>query len=243
MKENILFILVGLIIISCSQTVEKNNYKNDLTISDKEGKPNDSLTYYYPFYIKYDTLLTSTGRDSSSVDYYSCILYYAKEPVLYNFYQDHDIYRFLWLRSFHRPIVYALSKIKNQVLLTAKIMDKHPRLRDITYVSIPELRGSQKDEMQVDSVVKADRRIAILSTSTKQLTKKEWKEFEQLLDSCSFWTTKPFERTQGIDGARWIIEGHKKNKYWFVDRWSPKDNFRKAGEYLIIKSGLNERIY
>ena len=48
---------------------------------------------------------------------------------------------------------------------------------------------------------------------------------------------------EGLDGAEWIIEGHKQSKYWFVDRWSPKGNFRKAGEYLILESGLHEKIY
>jgi hypothetical protein len=49
--------------------------------------------------------------------------------------------------------------------------------------------------------------------------------------------------SSGIDGSEWTIEAHFKNKYWFVNRWSPDDNFKTAGEYLIRKSGINEEIY
>jgi len=95
----------------------------------------------------------------------------------------------------------------------------------------------------VDSIVKADRKAEVIFTQTKQLSINEWNEFELLLKNCSFWNRLPFVDSSGIDGSEWTIEAHFKNKYWFVNRWSPDDNFKTAGEYLIRKSGINEEIY
>lgn len=73
-------------------------------------KQKDSLTFYYPTLIKTDSRNIETGIDTFKLNWYSSALYCANEPVLYNYYQGHDIYRFLWLRSFHRPVVFSLHK-------------------------------------------------------------------------------------------------------------------------------------
>ncbi|GHV58202.1 hypothetical protein FACS1894182_09410 [Bacteroidia bacterium] len=78
--------------------------KNNMT------KQKDSLTFYYPTLIKTDSRNIETGIDTFKLNWYSSALYCANEPVLYNYYQGHDIYRFLWLRSFHRPVVFSLHK-------------------------------------------------------------------------------------------------------------------------------------
>jgi hypothetical protein len=92
-------------------------------------------------------------------------------------------------------------------------------------------------------VFKVDKTASIVYNETKQLSKQEWEEFEYLLNSFSFWMAQPCEESDGLDGSEWTIEAHLKNRYWFVSRWSPKNNFRKAGEYLINKSGIKEEIY
>ena len=43
-----------------------------------------------------------------------------------------------------------------------------------------------------------------------------------------------------IDGERWLIEGHRRNTYWFVHTRRAKGAFHQAGEFLIQKSGVKD---
>jgi hypothetical protein len=253
MTKQILFLFIGVSFLSCNRTInEQENYLKDPTISDVDGTPKDSLTFYYPTLIKSDSLNIETGLDTFRLNWYSSALYCANEPILYNYYQGHDIYRFLWLRSFHRPVVFSLHKKGSEVWLITKELDRQPEWMDMTYVHFrpPVLsENGNVDEMWdeaeeiVDSIVKADRKANIVLNETKQLSLKNWSEFELLLKDYSFWAMQPYEETTGLDGSEWIVEGHLKNKYWFVNRWYPEDKFRSVGVYLIEKSELEEEIY
>ncbi|WP_143164752.1 hypothetical protein [Chryseolinea serpens] len=77
-----------------------------------------------------------------------------------------------------------------------------------------------------------------------ELTSTDWRNFEELLISCGYWKMTPYDiRKLGFDGSQWIIEASFEDKYWMVDRWSPKGCFKECGEYLIKLSGLQEDIY
>ena len=251
-KNTIYNIFFGLLFASCSQVTPINdNYPNDTTFSKTDGKPKDSLTFYYPTKIKRDKHTINTEIDTFMLNWFSSALYSAQEPILYNSYLGHDIYRFLWLRSFHRPVVFSLHKNGNKVWLITKILDRQPIFMDTHYVTpliLPDgeidiTESNMDNELPIDTVIKADRKAIIVLNETKQFSETEWKEFEKIIADCSFWTLKPCIEKFGLDGSEWIIEGHLKSKYWFVNRWSPEDDFRKAGEYLINKSGLKEKIY
>jgi hypothetical protein len=255
MTKNIITFFLGLLFVSCSETpIDKDYYPKDTTVSGTNGTPKDSLSFYYPTTIQKDTQIFKTDIDTFMLNWFSSALYSAKEPILYNYYLGHDIYRFLWLRSFHRPVVFTLHRDGEKVWLTTKELDRQPNFMEISYVKfvppiilpngeIDTTESVRNDELPVDSVSKPDRKANIVLNETKQLSEKEWNEFEKLLNDYSFWYAKPYEESSGLDGSEWTIEGHLKNKYWFVNRWSPKDQFRKAGEYLINKSGLKEEIY
>jgi hypothetical protein len=44
---------------------------------------------------------------------------------------------------------------------------------------------------------------------------------------------------RGFDGAQWILEGVKDQKYHVVDRWTPRDGaFREACLYLLKLSQI-----
>lgn len=252
----IIALLFGFSFISCYMKVsEKENYSNNPEISNRQGVPKDSLTFYFPTSISQDTGIVKTEIDTFKLDWFSSALYSAKEPILYNYYTGHDIYRFLWLRSFHRPVVISLHKDEDKVWLTIKELDKQPEFMDelkpIKFF-VPKLlpngdydttRIEDTEEPEREVIKKADRKANIILNQTIKLTEKEWKDFETLLSNCSFWTSKSDIEALGCDGAEWTIEGHLKDKYWFVNRWSPRDNFRKEGEYLIHKSGFKEEIY
>ena len=66
----------------------------------------DSLAFYFPINIFSDI----PRADSFVQNWYSSALYSFKEPVLSQSFVGHDIYRFVWLRSFHRPVVFTLHQ-------------------------------------------------------------------------------------------------------------------------------------
>jgi hypothetical protein len=228
---------------------EKDYYLKDSKISNAQGVPKDSITFYFPTSIRQDTGTVKTEIDTFKLSWFSSALYSAKEPILNNYYLGHDIYRFLWLRSFHRPVVISLNKDGNKVWLTIKELNRQPefmnRLRPIKYITPKILPKGDYDtkEPKRKVIKRTDIKADIILNQTQKLTEKDWTEFENLLSNCSFWNSKPYLEELGFDGSEWTIEGHLKNRYWFVNRWTPKGNFRKAGEFLIQKSEFKEEIY
>jgi hypothetical protein len=233
--DKIILLLIGLSFVSCNSHVDiKYYYPNDSSISDTNGKLKDSLTFYYPTQFIHDSQTIKVDINTIELNWFSSALYCFNEPVLYNYYLGHDIYRFLWLRSFHRPAVITLNKDHDKVWLTTKMLDKEPVFIEMYS---EEISPNGDTITSNEPVEKADRFAYIVYNQTKELTIKEWTRFESILDSCSFWT-KPFKTIYQIDGAVWIIEGHLKNNYWFTNRGNGK-----AGRYLIQLSGLKEEIY
>lgn len=256
MKKYWLFSILCLVFISChAKSEEKSTYPKDSTVSNLKGELKDSLGYYYPEKIRVDTQTVKTGMDPFMQNWYSSALYAAREPILYNYYLGHDIYRLLWLRSFHRPVVISLHKEGDLVWLTIKELNKQPdfmvRLPPIKFVAPKRLKNGElippesihPKEKKEAPTPGAGRTAELILNKTIHLSWNEWNEFENILTSCSFWTMKNLEKSDGLDGSEWTIEGHLKTKYWFVNRWTPHDNFRKAGLYLIQKSGFKEEIY
>ena len=101
MIKTIIILFFGLFIVSCHIAhAEKDNYSKDPKVSSTEGVCKDSISFYFPTSIRLDTNTVITGIDAFMLNWFSSALYSAKEPILYNYYLGHDIYRFLWLRSF-----------------------------------------------------------------------------------------------------------------------------------------------
>jgi len=244
---------LGLSFISCHvKNPNEYHYPKNLSISNAKGLPKYPTTFYFPDTISQDTNLVKTEIPTFKLNWFSSALYSAKEPILYNYYLGHDIYRFLWLRSFHRPVVFTFHRDGNKIWLTTKKLNKQPEFYDlgeIEFIPPKFLPNGKPDTTQVrykekplrKIIRKADRKADIILNETKKLSEKDWTEFETLLINYSFWTSKPYIEEFGLDGSEWTIEGHLKDKYWVVNRWSPNDNLRKIGEYLIKKSGLNEK--
>ncbi len=138
--------------------------------------------------------------------WYSGQLSALKEPLVFN-QTDKTIYRFTWLRTFHKPVAIRLERTDNSYTLYWK--------------QTSGAGGYDPGELIVNS--------------SKQLTKEQWDKFISLLQSADFWnmTTKSKD-DMGNDGSQWIIEGMTNGKYHVVDRWTPrKNNFQKCGLYLI----------
>lgn len=208
-------------------------YKEEPNISDMRGIPKDTSFDYFPkelittsFKKKLknanDALIDAMGQFSA--DSYSMLLAAFKEPLLYNYYLGYDIYRFLWDRAFHQPILITISNKNNEFVVQTKKLDKQP---------------DSNNEVFDYSLFRLE------TISIRKVSIDEWLEFHKLLDDAEFWNTPPTDIDRGYDGSEWIIEGHTQNRYWFVVRWSPdkKSLLRKCGKFLINLSGIDETIY
>ena len=223
--------------------------KHNTTIHTSTFKPSkDSLAFYFPN----NTFSDYPRADSFAQNRYSSALYSFKEPVLSHNFVGHNIYRFLWLRSFHRPVVSSLHQADGQIWLKTKILDTQPRFLDerVCCFSKEEKEEYTKEGYSVDNkrpelmIRIADRKANIIYNKDIYLSDKEWNEFEQLLAKANFWKLPSKIYDGDADGASWIIEGHLKNKYHVVDYHSPfNDQFEKAGSFLITLSGLQEEVY
>lgn len=227
-----------------------NNYPNDPSISNQKGVSYESNVMYYPDSIKNDSIYYG-GEPSFLMKWFSRVLTLAKEPILFNSYLEEDIYRLLWLRSFDRPIIISIHKKGNNIWLNTKALDKIPEFEDliqtVEFKPPTNAKNHEKNnkvntsQVLEKNVSKSNVKIEVNNHQT--LTIKDWKEFEQLLTNCNFWEMQPNKEINGLDGSEWIIEGHLKEKYKFVARRSPKNNFRIAGQFLIQKSKLPDEIY
>lgn len=144
-------------------------------------------------------------------------LWYAKflgvmgeKSLLYNL-GETEIYRFLWLRTFHHPIFVRIEKRDNSIQLFSKEFDG----RANGYTG-KELRN--------------EKRI---------LNEQQWCNFLSLLEKSEYWKI-PTDYTMGRDGANWILEGVKDGRYHVVNRWSPENHeYREACIYLLKLSGVD----
>jgi hypothetical protein len=122
-----------------------------------------------------------------------------------------EIYRFLWLRSFDHPVFVRVERHQNKIKLFTK-----------------ELDGAGGYEPG-----------KVLRSYSRNLDRTEWCEFLKLLRQADYWNLPPKIEEGGADGARWILEGVRENRYHLVDRWSPDaGEYREACLYLLRLSGF-----
>lgn len=218
-----------------------------MQFADTFSLPKDSLSFYFPV----NSFSDRPSSDSFVQNWFSSALYSFKEPILSKNFVGRNIYRFLWLRSFHRPVVFTLHQKEGEVWLNTKMLDRQPRFLDDRIGGI--LKEEQEeyikegyfvDKKEPDLLVRtADRKANIIYNKHISLSEKEWNQYEQLLVKANFWKLPSNIDDGSTDGAQWIIEAHLNNKYHFVDYHSPDGDYKKLGVFLIRLSGLQEEIY
>jgi hypothetical protein len=118
-----------------------------------------------------------------------------------------ESYRFLWLRSFHRPVAVRVW-----------------RSSDGYFLNVKELSGAGGYEPGT-----------LITNRTRQLTNPEWDYFVNLLERSCYWQLAAEADESGFDGAQWILEGTKGGRYHLVDRWSPQDGDFRAACFELLK--------
>jgi len=133
-------------------------------------------------------------------------LFYVTEPNI-------EVYRFVWLRTFHHPISVRVERTLNGTTL---------------YTA--ELSGMGGYEP-------AGR---IIRSKTIRLGQTSWCELLSRIDKSHFWIQQPMDTDIGPDGATWVLEGVREGRYQFVQRWSPSSgDFRDACIYMLELSGID----
>jgi len=134
-----------------------------------------------------------------------------------------EVYRFLWLRSFHHPISVRLTVYKDGTgLLNSK-------------------ETSGKGGYQPGGLIR---------NVTARLSGEQTDWFRDVAERSGLWKL-PTEQpgAAGLDGAQWIIEVVKGGRCHIVDRWSPPtdDPVHALGTALMINLAhfklLHEDVY
>lgn len=148
----------------------------------------------------------------------SNILFLMNEEVLYEQNNRSDIIRFFWRPSWEKPFVVKIYKDENQkYILIYKVLEKE---------NLAALKEQYKEKR-------------------RELTPEEWNNLANKMKAIDFMNLPLDDVRFGLDGADWIIETIKDNKYHVVQRWSPKetDPFREFALYLLKLTGEQVHLY
>jgi hypothetical protein len=124
---------------------------------------------------------------------------------------EDESYRFLWLRSFHRPVAIHVWRAGGQYFMVVKRLNG---------------RGGY-DPGGFDLYW------------ARSLSENDWDAFRMHLEHSQFWLMPTVEDIHAQDGAQWIMEGYREGRYYVVDRQSPVAGpYHDACMYLLRTSGL-----
>jgi hypothetical protein len=257
-------LLPFLLLAGCSAPSDSAaSYPQNPAISDTQGHPRDSTTFYFPAadssYIPVDPITAQTESfPPKRLQFASCNLLHLGAPILSNNYGGEDIYRFLWLRSFHRPVLLTLTRQENRQTVRTQFLSKPacgPRMVSILFIPpgtpATQARKQQQqfDAQPPDSALIAANRppVQITAEETVQpISRLQWQHFQQLLLASKFQQLPSYEESGANDGAYWLLEAHQASGYHMVFRHSPdkQEGFRKACEYLLdLSSARHEERY
>jgi hypothetical protein len=142
-------------------------------------------------------------------NWYAKHLIALKEPSLWESskVEKTTSYRFLWLRTFHHPIVIRIDvNIDGTSLLTTKM------------TSGAGGYGPGR----------------LIQNETRTLSREQTKWSLEQIEGHNFWKAPSVQNDRGVDGSQWIVEGVRDGAYHIVDRWSPKDGeIRALGLFMV----------
>lgn len=143
-------------------------------------------------------------------DSYTKTLNAMSEPPLSCGETGAESYRFVWHRSFHRPIVVRIEASSAGKTLVAIELD-----------TISGYVGKVAERIE------------------RPLLDVEWQALTAGLSATDFWQMPSTEPFWGRDGAMWVIEARRGDDYHVVERQSPKRGaFRVAGLIFLSLARL-----
>jgi hypothetical protein len=137
--------------------------------------------------------------DDFKAKWYSTQLAALKEPSLFALAKNREAesYRFLWLPTFHHPIVVRVGlQADGSWILVTKVASGAGGYSPGT----------------------------LTTNASRQLTVEEVQRFRSKVENGGFWNApNPINDQTGTDGSQWIVEGVKAGHYHVIDRWTPKN--------------------
>lgn len=176
------------------------------------NNPPDANPQYFPAGIFGDSSATGHFKDFKA-RWYSSDLRALHEPSFFEAAQDRSVvaYRFLWLRTFHHPIVIRLT-------------------------ILPDGTGSMTSKMT--SGAGGYDAGAMIWNKSFDISKAQAEQFSSMLQKAAFWTSS-IGGGGGPDGAQWVMEGIQGGVYHIADRWSPqKDDYESMCLFLLSLSKI-----
>lgn len=143
--------------------------------------------------------------------WYSRHLEAMNELPLSSLENEDESYRFLWLRTFHRPVAIHVWRAGDRHFLVLKRLNGRggyaPGTSDLYWA--------------------------------RSLSENDWDAFMLHLEHSAYWLMPTEDDRMFQDGAQWILEGYREGRYHVVDRQSPDSGaYRDACMYLLRQSGL-----
>jgi len=109
-----------------------------------------------------------------------------------------EAYRFLIIPSSDSPASIRVWREGNRSFIAIK---------QLTQTGIPKYGGK---DLKVNE--------------TRPLADDQWNHLKELFNTASFWTLRPEDDAPvGLDGALLLLEGHQRNNYRVIARWSDND--------------------
>ena len=146
--------------------------------------------------------------------WYSSHLRTMDEPSLSCGPDSREAYRFLWLRTFHRPIAVRVAAHGDTVTLT-----------------LVELDGAGGY---------APGKIA--NRLEKELSREDWSTLQKLLSAIRLWDMPTISSDDDLhtDGSQWIVESRKQGICHVVDRFRPRPgSYRDLGLWFLKTAGVS----
>jgi hypothetical protein len=163
---------------------------------------------------------TLESEEMRLVKAYSSGLAAMQEPPLSSLAgEGTEAYRVFWGRSFHPPASVRVWRSQGSA-----------------YLSVKQLTGVGVRRDGEDIFPKS-----LAVDVTRPMTPTEWEHLREKLSKAEFWAMPAIiEANAGLDGAVWLLEGVKAERYHVVHRWSPnEEGYREACIHLLRISGLN----
>ena len=172
--------------------------------------PPDANPQYFPV----NVFSADPGTSNFESRWYAAQLRADHEPSLLDAAKDQStvIYRFIWLRTFHQPIIVRL------------VIDQD----GIGRLTAIEMTGQGGFAPGV-----------VAKEQTLDVAKQDVTHFQSLVEAIKYWTMPTEAGPVGNDGAQWILEGVQSGQYHVVVRWSPEGGpYREACLYMLKLSKI-----
>lgn len=214
MKKAILGLFLILLVTACN----KYSYPENKEISDKSGAIIDTSAGFIPRQILFDGITHTYKWDENRLNEINNYYLDAREPVLYNFYLDREIYRLALLENKKDPIILSFNKENaNKAWLVSKrinrdSIDTHNTLEGDTAVQRPLLWVN-------------------FDVSTKELKKKDIQTFDSIFQTIDFFNISNNEIDQTYD-SYYLLEVHQEGKYGYVYRKLDDQSLSDLAKYM-----------